>query len=249
MEMKMLRSNIGDLRALGAWAFLCLGMGTSRAEEPGKESSSKPKIERLDENRYRIGEVTLDQSTREIRFPGVVNMREGFLEFLIVHEHGAVHESLFRTQVSPTDINVALTLLRYKASKELYRIPKEPGIPSDKFYQVPEETRRAARLWIEVEFEKNGELARIPANDWVRHETTSKPMPRGSWVYGGSGFDSGRFIPEMSGQIAAIYITDNALINYPGLDNTNDEVWTVMTERVPELETKVTLVIAPPKDP
>jgi hypothetical protein len=53
--------------------------------------------------------------------------------------------------------------------------------------------------------------------------------------------------PEI-GQIAAIFITDTALINYPGDDNTNDEVWTVMTGRVPDLETKVTLVLAPHKE-
>ncbi len=68
-----------------------------------------------------------------------------------------------------------------------------------------------------------------------------------AWVYGGSDFYKGNFVPEGSGQIAAIFITDTALINYPGTDNTNDEVWTVMTERVPDLETKVTLILAPHK--
>ena len=66
---------------------------------------------------------------------------------------------------------------------------------------------------------------------------------------GGSDFFKGNFIPEDSGQIAAIFITDTALINYPGTDNINDDVWTVMTERVPDLETKVTLILAPLKEP
>jgi hypothetical protein len=225
--------------------------GSLHAEETSEapQEPTEPKIEKLDKNRYRIGEVTLDKVTREIRFPALVNMKEGFLEFLIVHEHGAIHESLFRTHVSPTDINVALTLLRYKPSKELYRIPEEPGIPSDFYYKVPEEIRLAARLTIDVEFEKDGETKRLSVNDWVRHETTAKSMPKSHWVYGGSGFDTGRFIPELSGQIAAIYITDTALINFPGDDNTNDDVWTVMTPRIPDLETKVTLVLAPYEEP
>jgi hypothetical protein len=136
-------------------------------------------------------------------------------------------------------------LLRYEASKEFYRIPREDGIPSDKFYVVPEETKRAARIDIYIEFEKDGVTKRLSANDWVRHETTAKPMPPSHWVYGGSDFYKGNFIPESSGQIVAIYITDTALINFPGDDNANDEVWTVMTEQVPDLETKVTLVLAP----
>jgi hypothetical protein len=227
----------------------CIAVTVARAEEKAPAEPAKPKIEKLDENRYRIGDVTLDKSTREIRFPALVNMREGFLEFLIIHEHGAVHESLFRTHVSPTHINVALTLLSYKPSKELYRIPTEKGTPSDEFYAVPEETRLAARLAIHVEFEKDGGMKRFPANDWVRHETTAKAMPPSYWVYGGSDFYKGNFIPEGSGQIAAIFITDTALINYPGDDNTNDDVWTIMTERVPDLETKVTLVLAPHEEP
>lgn len=231
-----------------ALVVLCLSEAVSWAEEIAQAAPAKPEIEKLDATRYRIGDVTFDEQTREIRFPATVNMKEGFLEFLIVHEHGAVHESLFRTHVSPTHINLALTLLRYKASKEFYRIPKEDGMLSDKFYEVPEETKRAARLEILVEFEKDGVTKRLSANDWVRHETTAKAMPPSSWVYGGSDFYKGNFIPEGSGQIAAIYITDTALINYPGTDNTNDEVWTVMTERVPDIETKVTIVIAPQKE-
>jgi hypothetical protein len=235
-------------RALPALAWACLTAGLCHADET-PEAPAKPKIEQLDEHRYRIGEVTFDKQTREIRFPALVNMREGFLEFLIVHEHGAVHESLFRTSVSPTHINLALTLLRYKPSKEFYRILDEKGRLTDEYYDVPEDTKRAARIEIFVEFEKDGETKRLSANDWVRHETTAKSMPPSDWVYGGSDFYKGNFIPEGNGQIAAIYITDTALINYPGKDNTNDDVWTVMTERVPDLETEVTLIIAPKKEP
>lgn len=96
--------------------------------------------------------------------------------------------------------------------------------------------------------EKIDEMKRLPVNDWVRHETTAQAMPPSHWVYGGSDFYKGNFIPEGNGEIAAIFITDTALINYPGKDNINDEVWTVMTDRVPALETKVTLVLAPYKE-
>ena len=244
--MKALRLFTAALpRTAIALAGVCLFAGGARAEEKAPEAPAKPKIEQLDENRYRIGDVTLDKKTREIRFPAVLNMKEGILEFLIVHEHGAVHESLFRTHVSPTHINVALTLLHYKASKEFYRIPKENGVPSGKYYEVSEETKLAARLAIHVEFEKDGETKRLPVNDWVRHETSAQAMPPSHWVYGGSDFYKGNFIPEGSGEIAAIFITDTALINFPGKDNINDEVWTVMTERVPALQSKVTLVLAP----
>ena len=72
-----------------------------------KKEVPKPSVKKLDENRYQVGQVTFDKKTREIRFPAKVNMTEGLLEFLVVHQKGKLHESLFATETSPTDINLA----------------------------------------------------------------------------------------------------------------------------------------------
>lgn len=215
------------------------------------KTASEPlkKFEKVDDDTLRIGEVTLKKSSRELSYPAVLNLADGILEFLIVHQDGKIHESLFRTTASPLDINLAMTLLRYQPSKELYRIPSEPGLLTDEFYPPPAENKDASRISIFVEVDKDGRTERILANDWVRHETTAKSMPPGPWIYGGSEINDGRFISELSGDIAAIFITNSSLINYPGEDNFDDDVWTVMTDRVPDLETKVTLVFAPYKQP
>ena len=68
-------------------------------ESPAPEPA-KPSVKQLDETRFQIGEVTFDKKTREIRFPTKVNMTEGQLEFLVVHENGKVHESLLSTTIS-----------------------------------------------------------------------------------------------------------------------------------------------------
>lgn len=209
----------------------------------------KPKVEQIDANRYRIGEVIIDKKTREIRFPAVVNLREGLLEFIVVHTNGKLHESLFATDVSPTDLNVAFKLLRYEASKELYRIPKEPGVLSGNFYDEPERIRAASRISISVEYEKDGATKSVPVHEWIRHETTANAMLPTPWIYGGGEFYDNQFVPEQTGDIAAIFITNGALINYSGEDNFNDDVWTTLTERVPEDGTKVTIVFAPYKEP
>ncbi len=236
--------------SLHFWLPLVLLSSSLNAQETDEKSAepTTPKVEKLSEDRYRIADVTIDKSTREIRFPAVVNMREGLLEFLIVHENGKIHESLFRTKTSPTNINVAFALLRYQPSKELYRLWKEPGVISNKFYSENEETRKAARIVIDVEVEKAGEIKRYPVTDWILHETTAKAMPPAFWIYGGSEFYDGKFVPESTGDIAAIFVTNSSLINYPGDDNFNDEVWSSFTDRIPDLETKVTLVIAPYKE-
>lgn len=230
-------------------AFLLTLTLISVGESEDSSAPNKPSVERIDATRYRIGEVIIDKKTREIRFPAVINLREGLLEFLVVHTNGKIHESLFATDVSPSHLNVAFKLLRYEASKELYRIPKEPGLLSNDFHKEPEKISAASRIAIRAEYEKNGVTRSIPVHEWIRHETTARAMPPTPWIYGGGEFYQNQFAPEQTGDIVAIFITNSALINYSGKDNINDEVWTTLTERVPELGTKVTLVFAPYIEP
>ena len=118
---------------------------------PAAAEPAKPSVTKLDGTRYQIGAVTFDEKTREIRFPARVNMTEGLLEYLIVHQNGKVHEALLSTEISPTHLNLALTLLRYRPSRELVPLPNETGGTSGKFPEVPEDVKAAARVTIEVE--------------------------------------------------------------------------------------------------
>ncbi len=207
----------------------------------------KPVIEKLDETRFRIGEVTFDRKTREIRFPTKVNMTEGLLEFIIVHEKGKIHESLLVTTISPTHLNLAFTLLRYPPSPELYPLPNETGGTSGDFPKVDPAIMAAARVAIEVEWQDGGRTRRVPINDWIQHAVKTTAMPPGPWVYGGSFIYDGQYSPETTGDIAAIFIALSALINYPGEDNGDDTVWVPYLKRVPDPGTNVTVVIAPYK--
>jgi hypothetical protein len=212
------------------------------AWDPASAEPEKPVVERLDENRFRIGSVTFDQKTREIRFPASINMNDGLLEFIIVHENGKIHESLLKTDISPTHLNLAFTLLRYPPSPELYRRP-DAGPPA-----VSETTQTGARISIRVEW-KDGEKTRdIPINEWVQHTVNGTTMPEGPWVYGGSEIQGGKFVPETTGDIAAIYLSNTSLINYPGKDNGDDTVWFAYPKRVPAPDTPVTVIIAPFKN-
>jgi hypothetical protein len=204
-----------------------------------------PSVEKLDSGRYRIGKIEFDQKTREIRFPAAVNMSEGLLEFAIVHENGKIHEALLQTDISALHLNLAFKLLRYPASAELYLRPNDRGGLSDRFEEVPEEVRNAARIDIFVEWQDAGRIRKVPLNEWIQHAVKGSTMPAGPWVYGGSTVHQGKFAAETTGDIAAIFITNSALINYPGADNRDDTVWIVYPKRVPEFGTNVTVTIAP----
>ena len=213
-------------------------------ESPAPEPA-KPSVKQLDETRFQIGEVTFDKKTREIRFPTKVNMTEGQLEFLVVHENGKVHESLLSTTISPTHLNLAFTLLRYPPSRELYSVSEnDDGKPQDTT-NIPAEVKSGARIAIDVEWTEDGKKRRNPVNEWIQHAIREVAMPAGPWVYGGSSFGNGKYFPETSGDVVAIFLSNAAIINYPGTDRDNDDVWTPFPKRVPAEATDVTVIISP----
>jgi hypothetical protein len=206
----------------------------------------QPAVKKLDDTRYQIGEVIFDAKTREIRFPAAVNMAgDELLEFAIVHVNGKIHESLLHTEISATDLNLAFKLLRYPASAEFYLLQEEDGSYSNEFPEVPADVKEAARIDLSVEWKDAGKERKAKLHEWISHASTGKAMAADPWVYGGSGVYEGKFMAETSGDIAAIFLSNAALINFSGKDNHSDEVWLPFPKRVPPEGTKVTVVIAP----
>jgi hypothetical protein len=206
----------------------------------------QPAVKELDAERLQIGEVIFNRKTREIRFPATVNMAgEELLEFAIVHANGKVHEALLVTNISATHLNLAFKLLRYQPSAEFYPLMDEDGSVSNKFPEVPAAVKEAARIDLRVEWQEGNKARSAKLHEWISHGSTGKPMGADPWVYGGSGIYEGKFMAETSGDIAAIFLSNSALINFSGKDNNSDEVWLPFPKRVPAEGTKVTVVIAP----
>lgn len=209
-----------------------------------KPEPAKPQIEKLSEGRYRIGTVTMDQKTREIRFPTKVNMSEGLLEYLVCLQQGKIHEALLITEITPTHLSLAFTLLRYPTSNELFSTLDETGHMTGLYPDVPLAVKAGARIAIEVEWNDNGTTRRNPINEWLQQSAKNTAMVAGPWLYTGSEFYEGKFVPEMTGDIAAIRIDPGAMINYPGPDN-DDNVWYGYPKRIPPKATPVTVIITP----
>ncbi|MGC4014622.1 MAG: YdjY domain-containing protein [Luteolibacter sp.] len=242
---------MGFLRTLPVLLLLPLAAaGQDRPEAAAAPASSEPgkaAIERIDGTRYKLGEITFDQKSREIRFPAKVNMTEGLLEYLVVHSRGKVHESLFATDTSPTRLNVVFKLLRYRPSAELYATdsPAEHEAGT-KFPDVAAEVKTDARVDLKVEWtDDTGKTRTVPVNEWISHAVTERQMPSDPWVYGGSEVSNGRYQAEATGDIVAIFLSSSAILNYPGKDNNDDEAWLPFPKRVPPVGTKVVLIVTP----
>ena len=210
---------------------------------PAVEPTKSP-VRKLDDFCYQIGGVILDQRSREIRLPTRVNLAAGLLEYLLVMAKGKTHESLLITDISPTHLNLAFTLLRFPASPELFRLLDSKGEMTDQHPTVPAAVQAAARIDIDVEWSDHGKTRRIPVNEWLQQAVKTTAMAAGPWLYTASEINAGQYLPEMTGDLAAIMIDPAAMINYPGSDN-GDNVWYAFPKRVPPADTPVTLIISP----
>lgn len=218
----------------------------SAAATPEKPKPVKPTIEKLAETRYRIGNVIFDHKSREIRLPAKVEITNGLLEFLFVLQQGKIHETLFIADIVPTHLNLALTLLRYQVSNQWTALQDALASAAGKSPDAPALAKDRSSMSIDVEWkDAEGTLARVPVNEWIIHSEKSTLMPPGPWVYTGSAVSEGQYVPDVTGDVAAIFNAEEAMINYPGNDHESDLVWFANTERVPPQGTPVTLIITP----
>jgi len=140
-----LYGSIASSRFALCTALISSAAGPISAEE---KANTKPLVQKLENGNYQIGKITFNKDSREITIPARANIvhQDTIIEYLLVHLNGEkVHEALLITEADPTHINIALKLLSYKESQELFRILNEDGSLSDKYTEVPEAIKKAAR--------------------------------------------------------------------------------------------------------
>src|SRR5215218_6364460 len=77
---------------------------------------------------FRVGLVTIDSSNRTVRFLAAVQLREETIEYTVVHKTGKTHESIFRTEALPQDVQGAM-LLRGASGFTMARISPKARSP------------------------------------------------------------------------------------------------------------------------
>ena len=210
----------------------------------GEQEKQAP-IEKTGETTYRIGQITFDQKTRKISIPARLEAQDHVLEYLLVHENGKIHETLLTTSISATNLNIALKLLRYKESPELFEIRDEDLLPTGKYPVVPEDIKKAARISLSARWKEGEKVVERSINDLIFNNESTLSMPTGPWLYTGAYINEGRFVTETSGNIIAIFSREGSMINWPGESHRRDDIWTQFHKRLPEVGTPITLIISP----
>lgn len=204
---------------------------------PAPAAPAEPKVVELGGGRLAIGAVTLDRKTRAITIPAEVNMREGAVEYVLVNRDGKVHESVFVTNATATDIHVAALLLGMKP---------EPDLGPENAATV---VRRQGAVVIRAEWDTNGPPQKIFLNETVNLSdpttgSVSATLPSGAWLYNGSRFEAdGVFAATRHGSIISIIRDDDSLVNNPGASRDNDEIHTPNAAKLPKKGHPVRIVV------
>ena len=175
--------------------------------------------------------------------PAVVNMNKGLVEYLLVHESGKVHESLFSTKVRPMEFNVALLLLNWKASETFfdYTEPERGGVP------VKGATHRVENsLTIHVRWkDEKGKEQTVRIEEWLHNLDKKAHISEGPFIYTGSRImPDGSFLAQDTGSIVALMVDPASIVNNPREGNELDDIW-VPDPAVPAKGTAVTIELRP----
>ena len=200
-------------------------------------------IQRIEGTRFKLGLLEFDETTREIRIPAKVNMREGLLEYVLVHESGKVHESLFSTAVKPTELNVLMLLLNWKQSDAFfdYTEPERGGVPVKGAKNPPPSHVEVHVAWKD----KDGKDHTCRVENWLHQVEKKAKITVEPFIYTGSRImQDGQFLAEQTGSILALYVDPGSMVNNPRDGNDLDDVW-INDPAVPEKDTPVTVIFKP----
>jgi hypothetical protein len=193
---------------------------------------------------YEIGKIHLDQKARTVRFPGVLNMDNGILEYLLVTEKGSTHESLLVSDIQPSDLHFVMLLLGVKGAGGGKPVTGEvPPGQIDANYLKTAPKLGGDSIAISVQWKDGGVDKTTPVEDWIYNNESKKPMIRGPWIYNGSMFNEGHFLAQVEGAFAALVTYPSALINNPRPGSDNDAIWTVNDKAIPPVKTPVEITI------
>jgi hypothetical protein len=184
--------------------------------------------------------LEIDGNHRRVLISGYVCLREGQLEQLMCLRGTKEHEAILAAAADARDMHKALLIAGAKPGAPVRYEPK---------FQPPSGTP----IRVTLRFEKDGKVITVPAQEWVRDVRTHKSLKQ-DWVFAGSVLfpdpldkDKPPLYAANSGDVICVANFEGAMLDLPinsSKDN-SDLSFEAFTERIPPLETKVTIVLEP----
>jgi hypothetical protein len=182
---------------------------------------------------------------RRVIISAYVVRREGLLEMFLCRTQSKEHESILAADVDPFKVHSALIAADARPGSPVRFEPK---------FQPP----RGTVIKVTLQYEKNGRRITEPAQSWVRDTKANKAL-EADWVFAGSELvdnplDIKRpkiYLASQQGEGTLICLShfESAVLDLSsgtakGHDWSN-VAFEPFTERVPELDTKVSVILEP----
>jgi hypothetical protein len=176
---------------------------------------------------FELGLVRIDKKSGAVTFPAVVNFREGPVEYLVVTSGGKIHESVFRTDVEPRQLHVAMLLLGARGAGT-NALPEDPALP------LPGE-----KISVSISWQADAGKQVHAGEEFVRDRKRDALLKKGDWVYTGSRLRDDGFAAQQDGSIVSLITDPDALVNNPRPGREDDDSWLADPKDLPPLETPV----------
>jgi hypothetical protein len=187
--------------------------------------------------------------------PVEVCMRDDLLEYLLVADFGATHESLFSTKVTPSIWNTALVALGAEPARGGRFTEKDP-LPTDEEFAAGVspfvvELPQGTPFYFYALWQEDGDVRLHRLEDLVGNLRTGRAMQRHALRYVGSrmtsaepGKDDQVYLPDMEGNLISVFYfgNDKEIVSTALEDSTYDTIWLANNWLVPERGTSVQLI-------
>ncbi len=176
-------------------------------------------VRQRDDGRIQVGRIIVDPAAGTMMVPGQVNQTDGIIEYFAVGPRGKLHESVLMLDVDALQLQIGCILLGLKAAPlrdqddpnlTLTREGREEADPA-----APATAPEDSQVEMTVTWRHEGKLVERHAEDLTWSREGNRSMPRGYWVYTGSGVHRGVFAAEFEQSYVATWPDRSALFNTP----------------------------------
>lgn len=192
-------------------------------------------VEKLGDERYRIGAIVVDRNTSSFSLPGKIIHLTDALEYLAVSTEAAKeYESLLELTTSPGDFNLACILVGLDDEKSV-----KPR------FQFDDEKAEGQSIGISLSWENDGETVTINGEEALT--VGEEALDDNSWVYIGSttGNYGKEFMADTGGTLIGFIHDPYSIIDHRnGVGIGNYGVVTGNKEILPPVGTAVSLTIS-----
>ncbi len=191
--------------------------------------------------------VDRDAGVVEVDAKVVLDQAE-WLELIVCTAGSREYESVAATQARPSHIHLALMTLGL-----------EPGHPMswkrDEHDALVRIDAAGPAVEVTVSWDKDGQKHEIPANRWIKDNTTGEVMAGSTWMFTGSSLVEHNgdrfFMADVNGTVLSLVnFGDDLLARDTKLtDKTDEGQWVANPDTIPPVGTPVTIRLKPVKKP